>query len=241
MSAAGASRAERLAAFREGAAAMLPTTPANLAWALVTGVAMAQSGLAFTHALGLSLLPYAGSAQLAALPFLVAGAPIWISVLTALMVNLRFVIYSAALSPSLRALPLRQRLGCGYLLGDLVFVIYMRREAELRGSPTRGWYYFGISAMLFSFWHVGSLVGLIAAAAIPRSWGLEFAGLLALVALFVPTLASRPALVGSLTAAALSVALQRLPYRLGLPLAILAGIAAALGAERLRLRLRVRR
>jgi predicted branched-subunit amino acid permease len=218
-------------AFRAGARDMLPAMPANVAWALVTGIAMTQSGLPFGQALGLSLIPYAGSAQLAALPLLVAGAPVWITVLTALMVNLRFVIYSAALSRTFRALPLGQRLGLGYFIGDISFVLYMRNEAALSGPAERGAYFFGLSLVLFLFWHAASLVGLFAAASIPRAWGLEFAGLLALVALLAPMLASRPALAGSITAAVLATALRGWPFRTGLVLAIVAGIAVAVVVE----------
>ena len=222
------------AAFHRGLVDMLPLAPAVGAWAVVTGVAMAQSGLALADAVGLSLIAYAGSAQLAALPLLVAGAPIAVSVLTALMVNLRFVIYSAAVAPSLRALPLRRRLALGYLLGDISFVVYMRHEARWHEPSVRAWYFLGVGLAMFAVWHVGSLVGLLAAAAIPRAWGLDFAGVLALLALWVPALASRPTLAGSLVAAVLSVALDRLPYRTGLVVAILAGVTAAVAADRRR-------
>ena len=213
---------------------MVPAAPAVAAWALVTGVAMAQSGLALGESAGLSLIAYAGSAQLAALPLLVAGAPVAVSVLTALMVNLRFVIYSAAVAPAFRSLPLRRRLIVGYLIGDISFVVYMRHEARWPGATLRAWYFVGVGFAMFCVWHVGSLVGLFAAAAIPRDWGLDFAGLLALLALWVPALASRPTLAGSVVAAALSVALDRLPLRSGLVIAILAGVAVAVAADRRR-------
>lgn len=229
-----AARVGARAAFRRGLVDMLPVSPAVAAWALVTGVAMAQSALALSESVGLSLIAYAGSAQLAALPLLVAGAPIAVSVLTALMVNLRFVIYSAAVAPSFRASPLRQRLALGYLLGDLSFVVFMRHESAWRNSPWRVWYFLGLGLTMFCVWHVASLVGLFAAAAIPREWGLDFAGLLALLALWVPALASRPTLIGSVVAAGLSVALDRLPFRVGLVAAILAGIAVAVAADRWR-------
>lgn len=228
---ASAAAPDGRAAFRRGLVDMAPVAPAVAAWALVTGVAMAQSGLALSESVGLSLIAYAGSAQLAALPLLVAGAPPAVSVLTALMVNLRFVIYSAAIAPSLRALPLRRRLALGYLLGDISFVVYMRHEAKWHHPSLRAWYFLGVGLAMFAVWHAGSLLGLLAAAAIPREWGLEFAGLLALLALWVPTLASRPTLAGSAVAAVLSVALDRLPLRSGLVIAILAGIAVAIAAD----------
>lgn len=222
-----ATRGDHRAALRQGLIDLLPAAPGMGAWGLVTGVAMAQSPLKMSEAVGLSVLAYAGSAQLAALPLLVAGAPIAVTVLTALMVNLRFVIYSAALSPSLRSLPLRQRLGLGYLISDVGFVVYMRNERRWRESPTRNWYFAGLGVSLFVIWHLSSLVGLFAAADVPRAWGLDFAGLLALLALLVPMLATRSGLAGSVTAGSLSIALAGLPYRLGVIVAILVGIAVA--------------
>ncbi len=225
-----ATPAER-AAFRAGLRDMLPVVPALTAWALVTGIAMAKSSLTFGQSAGFSLIAYAGSAQLAALPLLVAGAPLAVSVLSALTVNLRFVIYSAAIAPSFRSLPLGQRLALGYVVSDMAFVLYMRREAQLRDSPTRAWYFAGLGSALFVVWHLGSLAGIVGGRAIPAAWGLDFAGELALLALLVPMLAGRPALAGCVVSALLGVLLAGLPFRLGLVLAILAGIAVAVAVE----------
>jgi predicted branched-subunit amino acid permease len=227
-------RDEVRAAYRDGVRDMLPTIPALTAWGLVTGVAMAQSGLGLPRAFALSALAYAGSAQLAALPLLVAGAPVGVTILAALMVNLRFVIYSAALTPYFRSLPARQRFLLGYLIGDISFVVYMRRQARDGVLPAGPAYFLALSLANFVLWHAASFVGLSAAAAIPHEWGLEFAGLLALLALLVPMLTSRPALAGSAVAAALSLALDALPFRLGLVTAILAGIAVAVAVDKLR-------
>jgi len=219
------------AAFLFGCREMLPGTPAMVAWSLMTGVAMAKSGLTLGQAVGMSLIAYAGAAQLAALPLLMGGAPVFVTVLSALMVNLRFVIYSAAVAPSFRMLPLRERLGLGYVVSDMGFVFYMRHEGSLRHDPMRKWYFFGLGLTVFVVWHVASLVGLFAATVIPTSWGLEFVGTLALVALLVPMLAAHPARVGAAVAAGMSVVLRELPYKLGVVVAMLVGITAAVLAE----------
>jgi len=222
------------AAFAVGVREMLAGVPAMAAWSLVTGVAMAKSALTLMQAMGLSLIAYAGTAQLAALPLLAVGAPIVVTVMSALMVNLRFVIYSAALAPSLRMLPLRHRLLLGYLISDMGFVFYMRREPQLRDSPMRAWYFAGLGLTMFIVWHSASLVGLYAAASIPESWGLDFVGTLALLALLVPMLAARPSWAGALAAGVLSLVLRGLPFKLGVVVAILGGIAAAVLVERRR-------
>ena len=76
---------------------MAPAGIAIAAWGLVTGVAMVKGGLSVTMALVMTVVVFAGSAQLAVLPLLVSGAPLPIVWATALLVNLRFVIFAAAM------------------------------------------------------------------------------------------------------------------------------------------------
>jgi predicted branched-subunit amino acid permease len=222
----------RAEAFTAGARDFLPLAPGMAAWAMVTGVAMAKSGLPTGEAVGLGLIAYAGAAQLAALPFLVAAAPIALPILSALMVNLRFVIYSAGLAPYLRTLPWRSRLIACYLVSDLGFVLFMRKGLPLFESPFRADYYFGASIVIGLTWHVACCAGIFAASVIPAQWGLDFAGTLALLALLVPMLARRPSLVGAIVAAVLSLLGRGLPYRSGVLLAIVGGIAAAVTVDR---------
>ena len=59
---------ERRRIFRAGQRAILPSLPGAAAWGLVSGVAMVKGGLTVPWAIMMSLLVYAGSAQLAALP-----------------------------------------------------------------------------------------------------------------------------------------------------------------------------
>jgi alkanesulfonate monooxygenase SsuD/methylene tetrahydromethanopterin reductase-like flavin-dependent oxidoreductase (luciferase family) len=73
------SESSRRDAVLRGARELLPLWPGIFAWGLVTGVAMVKSGLSTPEALGLSLLAYAGSAQLAALPTQRPRPPLWIA------------------------------------------------------------------------------------------------------------------------------------------------------------------
>jgi len=107
--------AQRRAAFLRGMRIIAPGTVATAVWGLVTGVAMVKTGLTQAEALGMTLLVYAGSAQLAALPLIAAGAPVWVVLATALVVNLRFVIFSATLQPYFQRLSFGRRVLLGYL------------------------------------------------------------------------------------------------------------------------------
>ena len=84
--------------------------PGLAAWGLVTGVAMVRSGLDPWLALLMSLTVYAGSSQLASLPLIAAGAPIWVVLATAACLNLRFIVFSAQWRPYFAHLPFRRRL-----------------------------------------------------------------------------------------------------------------------------------
>ena len=223
---------ERAAAFRAGLRDMAPAVPGVAAWGLVTGVAMVQSGLTLWQALGLSAFAYAGSAQLAALPLLAGGSPVWVIFLTALMVNLRFVIYAAALRKPLGHLPWPRRLWLGYLTGDITFVIFMRRQQQAPAWPQRDSYFLGLAIANWAAWHVASFAGILLAARIPAEWGLGLAGTLALVALLVPFCLRRAAALGVLVASVVAVTAHGWPLRTGLLAAIACGVTAALVAER---------
>ena len=121
---------DRRAAFRAGQLAILPSLPGTAAWGLICGVAMVKGGLATTWAIVLSLLVYAASAQLAALPLIVAGAPLWVIVATGFITNLRFVIYSAALRPYFAHEPAGKRAAVGFFMTDFTFTLFMRRAQE---------------------------------------------------------------------------------------------------------------
>lgn len=221
------------AAFRAGTMEIAPAVPATLAWGLVTGIAMAQSGLGLPQAYVLSILAFAGSAQLAALPLLTSHAPVLVTVLTALIVNLRFVIYSAAMKSGFSMLSFPRRLGLAYLIGDFPFVLYTRQAPQFEPA-LRPVYFLGIGLCNLAVWHLGSFAGLLAAGRVPAEWGLDFAGMLALVALLVPMLAARAGLAACAAGGAAGVALDGLPAHAGLIIATLVGIGAGFLAEHLR-------
>ena len=219
---------ERRLAFRAGRRAILPSLPGAFAWGLISGVAMVKGGLSVPWAMMMSLLVYAGSAQLAALPLIVAGAPLWVIVATGLITNLRFVIYSAALRPHFAERPLAARAALGYFMTDFTFTRFMRsvQEGSLPERHRDAWFA-GVCSNNWITWQVSALTGIIGASYVPTDWGLEFTGTLALVALVGPSLNARPAIVGAVTAAVVALIAYPLPFKLGLFCGAIAGIAAA--------------
>jgi len=219
------------ASWREGIKTGVPTLFGIGAWGLVVGVAMIKSGLTVPQALGMTLFVFAGSAQLASLPLIAASAPIWVIFATAVVVNLRFVIFSALLAPHFASLPWRQRLMLGYVAGDMTVAIYLQRYPEIRPEPGKLSYLKGLLYPNWAAWQVGSIAGIFLGNMVPTEWGLGFAGTLAIVCILVPMVASKPALCGVLVAAAVSVLAAGLPYKLGLLAAVLVGMVTAMAVE----------
>lgn len=221
----------RDAEFRRGVRDMLGIMPGISAWGLVTGVAMVKSGLSVPLALFMTLTVFAGSAQLASLPLLAGGAPLWVIWATAFCVNLRFVIFSAQWRPYFSHLPRAKRLRIGYCAGDLNYVAFMRRFPEPAPGPQQEAYFWGGVVLNWFAWQLPSVLGILLADQVPTHWGLGFAGVLALLGLAYSLLSDLNSWVSAGVAACAAVAAYGAPLRLNILVAIAAAVAAGLLLE----------
>ncbi|WP_066273637.1 AzlC family ABC transporter permease [Hydrogenophaga palleronii] len=208
------------------------------AWGLMTGVAMVQSGMSALEAVLMTLIVYAGSAQLAAVPMIAAGAPLWVILAAAFCVNLRFVVFSVHLRPYMMHMPRGERLIKGYLTGDLTYVFFARRYPHPGTTPEelgrQQSFLMGSCAMNYLSWMGSSLVGVALANAIPMAWGLGFAGILALLGVMCSLASSRLRLVSAGVAGAAAVAAWALPLKLNVLVAIASAVAICLVLEKFR-------
>ena len=85
--------------------------------------------------------------------------------------------------------------------------------------------------MLYVPWQLSVLAGVVAGAAVPESWSLDFAVVLTFIALLVPAVRTRADLGAAIVAAAVSLIAAGLPYRLALVVASIAGIAVGMAIE----------
>ena len=152
----------------------------------MTGVAMVKSGMSVFESVAMTLLVYAGSSQLAAIPLLIAGAPAWVILATGFCVNLRFVVFSLHLRPYLMHMPRWRRMiarlphGRHELCAVHAAAIPQppATAAEQRAQEA---YLTGNYFVTWCAWMGMSLLGIVLANLIPQSWGLGFAGVLSLV------------------------------------------------------------
>jgi predicted branched-subunit amino acid permease len=219
---------EQQAAFREGARSVLPLMFGMAPWGIVTGVAMVSAGLSSPEAVGMSVLVFAGSAQLAVLPLLIAKAPLWVMFATGLIVNLRYFIYSAVLAPHFAHLSRPWRIALSYITVDGVFAMFAGRFRPGDGHAHKHVFYLGGSVVMWLAWQTASFIGIFGGALIPKSWSLEFAGTLALIALLMPLLFDRAVVCGALVAGVVSLGAAGLPMNLGILLAVAGGVLTGL-------------
>ena len=217
--------------FRAAVKACLPVLPGVLAFGTISGVAMVAAGMPYHLAMAMSVLVYAGNAQLAALQLLSSGTPLAIAILAALVINLRFCIYSLSMAPHLAAAGPRWRPLLSYLLTDNGYAVTLRGYERALGAADKVWYYFGSSAAIWVSWQAGALTGVLVGARIPAAWHLEFSIVLTFLGVVVPTIRDRAVAAAACAAGLTAVLAQPLPLRLGLLLAAAAGIAAGMLVE----------
>ena len=224
--------------FRAGLADFLRPAPGIAAWGLMTGVAMVNSGIGLFESILMALLVFAGSAQLAAVPLILAGAPVWVILATAFCVNLRFVVFSLHLRQYLAHLPRWHRVTTGYFTADLNYVLFVRRFAhpatDAAGRLAQQAYLAGGNLLNWAAWVASSLGGVLLANAVPPSWGLGFAGTLCLIGILCSLATTRLRLLSATVAGAVAVAAFALPLKLNIIMAIVAAVLASIAMEKLR-------
>ncbi|WP_339082824.1 AzlC family ABC transporter permease [Pseudomonas sp. TMP9] len=224
----------RLQHFLYGCRDSIPMIVGIVPFGLIYGALASLAGLSIGQALGMSLLVYAGSAQFIAISLLTVGSGTLVILLTTLVVNLRHVLYSAALQPYVGGLAQRWRVPLAFGLTDETFAVVQRRYLA-RGMVEHGqWYHAGVALALYVAWVSSSLVGALFGQSVPNlaGWGLDFAMLATFIGIVVPALRSQPQIAAALVAGAVALLCYAWPYKLGLMAAALSGIAIGVLLER---------
>ncbi len=200
-------------------------------FAALFGLVSAEAGLNIVETMAFSLIVLAGTAQFTALSLLQDQAPTVIAILTALVVNSRMAMYSAALAPHLGKAPMWQRALMAYGLVDQAFALsdtaYQRfTDWTIRQKVA---YFAGTSVMVCSLWMVCTFLGALAGDSLPDWLAIDFALPLAFLAMVAPALRTAAHVAAALTSAVAALVFVFVPYGLGLLLA--AFLAMAVGAE----------
>jgi len=225
--------------FLSGVYDILPALPPNLPFGMIFGAAAVDVGISPLEATAMSLFVFAGAAQVAAVDLLQTDTALPVVFVTVVIVNARYVIYSASVAPLVQNLPRRWRAVMGYGLFDVNFAFFMDKfgpagtvsGAEDGQTLHRGWYYVGLTAPAVVTFVAGTSVGALVGSAVGEGLDLEFAIPLLFIALLAPSIDSGPAVVTVVVAAVVSTGAAGLPFNLGLLVAIFAAVCAGAVAE----------
>ncbi|WP_125561048.1 AzlC family ABC transporter permease [Pseudoalteromonas rubra] len=213
-------RSIKLAAFFD----ILPLSIAVIPWGVLCGSLAIQVGLSPLQSQLMSLMVFAGAAQLSALTLVSVGGGIAATLGSTAVISSRHLLYSATFRHDAQGLPLHHKILMAFLLTDEMFAVTENKRNELGHFPLD---YALISGTTFYvIWNLSTLAGIIAGTSIPDldSLGLEFAIAATFIAMVVPNIKSSPVLIAVLVSACSAVLLHKFDVPNGLLLSALFGM-----------------
>jgi 4-azaleucine resistance transporter AzlC len=217
--------------FWNGVKAELPILIGVAPFGLIYGVLAIGAHIPVDVAFCMSSVVFAGSSQFVGAQLIGAGSPLIVIVITTFVVNLRHALYSASLAPYTKHLPQKWKWLLAYLLTDEAYAVTITHYNEPAESPHKHYFFLGSGLTLWSSWQLSTVIGIFVGTKVPASWSLDFTLALTFIALVVPRLKDRPSTAAAISAGIIAVLTYSWPYKLGLMLAALVGIAIGLLIE----------
>lgn len=167
--------------FFDGVKAAIPIWIAYVSTSLTLGIAAKAYGLHVGEIVLMSALVFAGPAQFAALEPLASGKPAFQILLTTFIINLRFLVMSAAIVPYFGRVRRVVLVLSSQLISISTFIIpyvhFRKQSGEMtRAEGNEEWrkknfqYFFGVALTSYSVWVVGAAVGYWAALHVPPGY-----------------------------------------------------------------------
>jgi len=216
--------------FGQGVRDVIPLLLGIIPFGFIAGIATVNAGLGLPEAVGLSAIVFAGAAQLAALDLIGRDAPLVIVVVTAVVINLRMLMYSASIAPHFRTLSRRMKATVAYFLTDQAYALTIARYRNEESTRPVA-YYLGVAVTLWVVWQLTTIAGVVLGTTVPESLGLEFAVPLVFLALLIPAMEDSPTTVAGILGGIVAVGAAGLPLNLGLLVGAAVGIVAGLLTE----------
>lgn len=217
--------------FFRGMKSIVPILVGLVPFSLVLGFAIKNAGFTGAQGTFFSVSMLGGTAQIAAAQLYAENSPAVIILATALVINLRYSMYSLSLYPILEDCSLPERLFAAFIVSDQSYAFTMAEVENNARNPFLPAFFFGASSMVFSVWLGGIFLGFNIGTVIPPELSLDFAIPLVFMSLLTPHLKGRDRQISAVAGGAASIFLvHALPLQSGLLAAILIGIAAGIVA-----------
>lgn len=215
--------------FWAGVRDVLPVLPGFIPLGVVTGLAAKDLGMTAIEAIVMSAIIFAGLAQLTAFKLLANDAHMLVVVVSALMVNLRFMMYSASVEPYLKLLSRPQKWIAGFLISTPAVVLSF---AKFTSKPSDKYsYYFGVAIPVYLNFVSSTAAGAILGTRVPPGLKLDFIVPLVFLALLFQLLDTRSSIIAAICAGLVAVPAASLPFNVGLIVATILGTVAGLTGD----------
>lgn len=219
--------------FFKGIKHTLPLLVSASPFGLIFGALAEPSGISMYTALAMSIFVYAGASQFIAIGLIASGTPLIIIIITTFIVNLRHLLYAAAIKDAIAHLSMGWRSLLAFGITDETYAAIISYFGKHMKHPQFHWFYLGSWLSMYINWIAWTGIGIYIGSQLPNidSWGLEFAMVVTFIGIVFPLLRSKPYWFSAVTAGGLSLACAHWPYQLGLLFAALTGIAVGYGSS----------
>ena len=211
-------------ALAKGVIDMMPLNFAVLPWGVLVGSLAIQQGFTVFEAMLMSLLMYAGAAQLVAMELMLDDASLLVLLATVFVISSRHFLYGLTLREKLKRLPVKQRAAVAFVLTDELFAYSGHRRAY----SNRIRLLYGLSAgfSFYIFWNLWTVLGIVAGSILPdlTDLGLDFAIAVTFIALVIPSIKSLSIFVSVIVSGVLAVILHLYQFELALLVAAIVGM-----------------
>lgn len=221
--------------FVAGMRAQIPNTSGIMPFGMIAGAFTAtvlQSQLlAVLYTSGV----FAGRAQMVAMQLVLDKSPIFVPLAACVVINLRHLMYGAALSEYFRHVPLRWKILSAFLMTDLSYIVgypHFRKEVGTPNAATSLWFFIGASIMNWGAWSTGGVIGALIGAQIPLSWSLDLVPTFSFIAALVNGMRDKAGFVAGAAAGICAVVLAGLPWSMGLFISAIIGLVLGLLIEK---------
>lgn len=204
---------------------IMPLSIAVTPWGFLCGSLAIEAGFSAWQAQLLSLLVFAGAAQLSGINLIGIGTSLPALINSTAMISSRHLLYSAACEKDVRHLSLIKRVVFAFLLTDELFAVISHYQEKYGVFNYR--YAVVAGGVFYIIWNLSTLVGIILAKSIGgiEELGLDFAIAAIFIAMTVPRLKGFALITAAAVSGVLAVGFALIGFQQGLMVAGLIGMA----------------
>ncbi|ODC05259.1 branched-chain amino acid ABC transporter permease [Terasakiispira papahanaumokuakeensis] len=215
---------------------MMPLSVAVVPWGVMVGAYGVASGLGAFNTQLLSLIVFAGTAQLVVIGMMASGLGLISILMTTALITSRHLLYSMALRERIAPLPWPWRYGLGFLLTDEFFVHCTKAQDSRAGTQADRWYMLGAGLSFYLVWNISTAIGIVAGHWLPdlAHWGLDFTVAAIFIAILFPNIQTWGTGFCVLLSMIIAVYCAANEMKLGLMIATISGMVLGYALDRWR-------